>query len=269
MLVCGTQGKFDFFFLGSAFVDYLVDYCFAFIHRWGNRYTKGDRSLGTVREDLLKRYVWWFNCMIVLVNVLITVLCSLDTENFAVPVFAVCILLPVLLQFSGGVLYMYLVAPLKSIFGSRKDKDEKYNALFEERFNARSKKKTNNVRSSLAEAPPGPRKNSTQGGRTFIRRATSLENKKSTANVATEIIEEEIDSDEEAELQKQFQQTLLADLSKGSVNTSTTLDAVRAKLGSEGIVNGSGGRPGFNHSNSLGRVELPNQGHKGRRSPPS
>ena len=241
--------------------------CFAGC-RWGNRYTKGDRSLGTVRQDLLKRKVWWFNCVLVLVNVLITVLCSLDTENVAVPVFAVCIILPVLLQFSGGVFYMYFVAPLKMLLGGRKDKDENYNALFEERFNARAKKKTPKTgRPSMNEgSPPGTSSSSSSSANSrFIRRATSMEAKQFTSRHTKEVIvEEEIDSDEEAELQKQFQKSLLADLSRANGGSSgRSLEGVRSKLNAEGTLDSA--RPG--HASSLGRVDRP--GPKGRRSPPS
>jgi hypothetical protein len=221
-----------------------------------------------VRQDLLKRYVWWFNVLIVMVNVILTALCCLDTQNVAVPVFAFIIIMPVLLQFSGGVIYMYLVAPLKGLFASRKDKDENYNALFEERFNARVKKKKKN--SGDEEAAPGSSHQSKPTATRFIRRANSMDQKKVSAkHTRTEIIEEEIDSDEEAELQRQFQQTLLADLSKTNATPSTNgkrqLDSIRAKLKTDGMV------PANTHSRNsplpnptIGMVEKPAH-HKGRR----
>jgi hypothetical protein len=202
-------------------------------------------------------------------NIIITVFCCLDTQNVAVPVFGVIILLPVLLQFSGGVLYMYLVAPLKMLFGSRKDKDEAYNALFEERFNARVKKKKKSKQKSDEEAAPGTRRSSTG----FIRRANSMDtDKKPGYDLTDEIIEEEIDSDEEAELQKQYHQALLAHQKKksnghgnghgngngnGNGNVRRSLSPARQKL--NGVVEGGAGAA--RNASSLGRVEKPSQGH--------
>ena len=165
-------------------------------------------------------------------NVIITVFCCLDTENVAVPVFGVCILLPVLLQFSGGVLYMYIVAPLKGLFGTRKDKDENYNALFEERFNTRVKKKVKT--NDGEEKTPRSRQNSSNN---FIRRANSMDigtnNRK--YEVTHEIIEEEIDSDEEAKIQKQFQQRLQSDMNK---NNHLGNDTIRQQLADDGSIDG-------------------------------
>lgn len=198
------------------------------------------------------------------VNVIITVFCCLDTANVAVPVFGVCILLPVLLQFTGGVLYMYIVSPLKMLVGTRKDKDENYNALFEERFNTRVKKKPKRV-TGEGESAPRSRKGSTNN---FIRRANSMDNGNKKYEQTHEIIEEEIDSDEEAELQQQFQKSLLSDLSKTGHNNHTNgstgrrLDSVRHQLEADGTVNGVPRRPP-----SIGRVDKPNatsHAHKNR-----
>ena len=53
------------------------------IFRWGNRYTKGDRSLGTVRQDMLKRYAWWFNLFLVLVRHLYMLFAAYDICQLA------------------------------------------------------------------------------------------------------------------------------------------------------------------------------------------
>lgn len=150
-------------------------------------------------------------------NVIITVFCCLDTANVAVPVFGVCILLPVMLQFSGGVLYMYIVAPLKGLFGTRKDKDENYNALFEERFNTRVTKKPKKPNTDGEITPRNRQSSMNSGGNGFIRRANSVDVSVSSPRYAPnveEVIEEEIDSDEEAELQQDFQNALLTDMKK-------------------------------------------------------
>ena len=103
---------------------------------------------------------------------------------------------------------MYLVAPLKMLVGNRKDKDENYNALFEERFNTRVKKKKK--KQDIEELPP-TRKNSATTENKFIRRANSLDENPNKFRFTENVIEEEIDSEDEAELQQQFDKSLLSD----------------------------------------------------------
>lgn len=228
-----------FFLYAGFYLMFIPSYAFARLWdtRWGNRYTKGDRSLGTVRQDMLKRYAWWFNLFLVLANVLITVCCCLDRNNVAVPTIFVCILLPTLVQFSGGVLYMYLVAPIKALFGSRKDKDERYHAIFEERFNVRVKKKKKKRGDEGSDGVMA----SEQSARAVPRRRA---NSAATWRSSGEVVEQEVDSDEEREMKRHLQDAVLSQLGTNhKTNNGSKSQSKSRSHKSNNVMSSQSGRP--------------------------
>ena len=114
---------FPWFLAFSGFyLIFLPGYSFARLWdtTWGNRLTGADASLSAMKTVLLKRYVKYFNIVLVLGNVLLTLVGMFYFQTQQIQMAVVLILFcPTGVQFCGSLFYIFVATPLKYIFDVR------------------------------------------------------------------------------------------------------------------------------------------------------
>lgn len=105
------------------YLIFLPGYSFARLWdtTWGNRLTGADASLSALKTVLLKKYVLWFNVVLVLGNVLLTVagVFYFQTETTKRCIMVI-LFFPTGIQFAGSIFYIFVATPLKFFFEERK-----------------------------------------------------------------------------------------------------------------------------------------------------
>jgi hypothetical protein len=105
------------------YLIFLPGYSFARLWdtTWGNRLTGADASLSQMKTILLKRYVMYFNIVLVLGNVLLTLAGMFYFKSETTKRCIIGILFfPTGIQFTGSIFYIFVATPLKYIFEERK-----------------------------------------------------------------------------------------------------------------------------------------------------
>lgn len=106
-----------FLVLNMFFLVFIPAYSFARLWdtTWGNRETARDGSINSIREALMKKYVFMFICFLIALNVILSFILCVFLTGSAQLALLLFLFSPTIIQILGSLFFLLVVRPFRSL----------------------------------------------------------------------------------------------------------------------------------------------------------